>query len=249
MVGWWWVVPGVVAALGVFLLGNGVRHVIGGKLFKGGRSVLGGGIAAAAGLGVGLMGLNVQTYSRLTYERPVALVSARQTGPQLFSVTMCEPQTGKVQNFEVHGDQWRLEAYVLKWQPWANVLGLDAQYELDRISGRYVTTEDELNAPRSAYDLAEAKDAPTMVGAAENPQGAMDQIFTKGINVLDLPEPLQKWAPAVDTRYGNGVFMPLTDGGVHQVWFTQDSLIARDGTAEEFAQCTAQGERPAGTKT
>ena len=30
---------------------------------------------------------------------------------------------------------------------------LDSQYQLDRLSGRYIRTEDELNAQRSAYDL------------------------------------------------------------------------------------------------
>jgi hypothetical protein len=251
MVWWWWIVPAVVAGFGIFLAVGGVGHMVGGRPFKGGRGVVGGGVLGLVGLGAGLLGLNVQTYQRLTYERPVAVVSARETGPQLFSVTMCEPSTGRTLIFDVHGDQWRLEAFVLKWKPWANVLGLDSQYELDRLSGRYASTQDELNAPRSAYDLSKAKEAPTMVAAVQNPT-ALPEVFTKGINVLALPEPLQKYAPAVDTRYGNGVFMTLRDGGVQQVWFTQDSLIAREGTLQDAQSCAAQaGSQPpaAGTKT
>jgi hypothetical protein len=246
MAWWWWIVPGLVGVLGLFLIISGVAHAFGGKPFKGGRGVIGGGVLTAAGLGAGLLGLNVQTYSRLTYERPVAIVSAREIGPQLFRVTMCEPQTGRVDTFDVHGDQWRLEAHVLKWKPWANVLGLDAQYELDRLSGRYVKTEDELTAERSAYDIGKAKEAPTMASAAS---GDFTDIFTKGINVLDLPEPLKKYGPGIDTTYGNGVFMPLRDGGVHQVWFTQDSLIAREGTEQEAADCAAQATAAGASKT
>jgi hypothetical protein len=53
----------------------------------------------------------------------------------------------------------------------------------------------------------------------------------------------------VDTRYGNGVFMPLADGVVHQVWFTQDSMIAREGTAEDAAACAASATPAAASPT
>ena len=113
-----------------------------GRVFSGLLVGAGGaGFMAAAAI-AGLLALDVQTYGRLTYERPVATIQTRQLGPQYFEATVMQPGMGEdapgVSNlYPLHGDEWRIEAQVLKWKPWANVLGLDAQYRLDRLSGRY----------------------------------------------------------------------------------------------------------------
>lgn len=228
MVWWWWIIPAAVAVIGLTFVLGAFGWLFKGKPFKAGRGIVGGGaMLGVAGI-AGLLGLNVQTYNRLTYERPVAVVSVREAGLQNYQVTVCQPG-GEVETYQVNGDEWRLEAYVLKWKPWANVLGLDAQYELDRFSGRYVSTEQELNAPRSVYSMKKV----------EEPEADANLVsqLSHGINILDLPEPLQRYAPAVDTTYGNGVFIPMRDGGVHRVWFTQDSLIARPGADADVQDC------------
>ena len=85
----------------------------------------------AVGAIAALLALDVQTYGRLTYERPVATIQTRQLGPQYFEATVMQPGMGEnapgVSNlYPLHGDEWRIEAQVLKWKPWANVLGLGA---------------------------------------------------------------------------------------------------------------------------
>jgi hypothetical protein len=231
MVWWWWIVPAAAAVIGLTLVLGAIGWLFKGKPFKAGRGVVGGGaLLAVAGI-ASLLGLNIQTYNRLTFERPVAIVSAREIGIQTYQVTLCQPG-GEVGTYTVNGDEWRLEAYVLKWKPWANVVGLDAQYKLDRLSGRYRSTEQELTAPRSAYDMR-AEDAPPAEDANLVTQVA------QGFDVMNLPEPLRRYAPAVDATYGNGVFIPMRDGGVSQVWFTQDSLIARAGAETDLQECVA----------
>ena len=58
---------------------------------------------------VGLLGLNIQTYHRLTYERPVATIELHQAGPQDYNATLIEPENGDqpavTRNFEIHGDE------------------------------------------------------------------------------------------------------------------------------------------------
>src|SRR5690606_35157338 len=103
------------------------------------------------------LGLNVQSFARLNHERPVATIALRPLQPQFFEATLTQPETpgggASVAVYPLHGDEWRMEAQVLRWKPWANVLGLNAQYRLDRLSGRYQDTQQELTAVRSVHDL------------------------------------------------------------------------------------------------
>ncbi len=214
MVWWWFILPGLVGIIGLAFALSGLGWMFRGKPFKGGRGVLGGGVfLGIAGL-VGLLGLNIQTYHRLTYERPVATLELHQKGPQDFDATMIEPPSGDqpavTRNYEIHGDEWRIEARVLKWKPWANVLGLDTQYRLDRLSGRYQDTQDELNAERSAYDIRPVR--------------------STGIDLWPLARQYSRGmggASPVDTLYGSGAYMPMADNAKYEVRITQNGLIAR----------------------
>ena len=225
MVWWWWVIPGFVAVIGLAFALSGVGWMFRGRPFKGGRGVLGGGVfLGLAGL-VGLLGLNIQTYHRLTAERPVATIELHQKGPQLFDATVVEPPTdqdpqGITHHFEIHGDEWRLEARVLVWKPWANVLGLDSQYRLDRFSGRYRETDQELHAERSAYDIRPTRQS--------------------GVDLFPIAKSLAPYVPLVDVHHGSGTFQPMADGARYEVSITRTGLISRP-TNETAAEAASSG--------
>jgi hypothetical protein len=225
MVWWWWVLPGLVAVIGLAILLSGLGWMFRGKPFKGGRGVLGGAVfIAIAGL-VSLLGLNIQTYARLTYERPVATIDVRQDGPQLYTATLTQPPNdadadGSTKEYQLHGDEWRIEARVLKWKPWANVLGLDSQYRLDRLSGRYTDTQQELSAERSAYDIRPER--------------------STGIDLWSAARKASEYAPVVDTLYGSGAYMPMANGARYEVRITQNGLIARP-LNETAAEASSSG--------
>jgi hypothetical protein len=225
MAWWWWIIPGVVGVIGLAIVLSGLGWMFRGRPFKGGRGVLGGGVFLGIAAIVGLLGLNVQTYHRLTYERQVATIEVRQKGPQLFDATVTEPPTeqdpqGVTNTFEIHGDEWRIEARVLKWKPWANVLGLDSQYRLDRFSGRYADTQQELTAERSAYDIRPTR--------------------SSGLDLWPIAREYSEYVPLVDTLYGSGAYMPMADGARYEVRITQNGLIARP-TNEAAAEASSSG--------
>ncbi len=225
MVWWWWIIPGVVGVIGLAIVLSGLGWMFRGRPLKGGRGVLGGAVFLGAGALVSLLGLNIQTYHRLTFERPVATIELAQRGPQLFDATVVEPPSaenpeGITREFEVHGDEWRVEARVLKWKPWANVLGLDSQYRLDRFSGRYTDTQQELTGERSAYDIRPTRQS--------------------GIDLWPLARQFSNYAPLVDTLYGSGAYMPMSDGARYEVRITQNGLIARP-TNEVAAEASSSG--------
>lgn len=215
MIWWWWIVPALVALLAVYILGRGLGALFGGRFLGALGGIGAGGVLLAVAGGALLVGLDVQTYQRLTYERPVATISVQQLGPKYYQATLTPPADGLAEGdvppvaraYPIHGDEWRIEARVLKWKGWANMLGLDSQYRLDRLSGRYEETEDELHAERSVYDLR--PDPPSQ------------------IDLWKMARKYNRYAPMVDTLYGSGASMPMADGAVYEVWITQNGLLAR----------------------
>ena len=114
---------------------------------------------------------------------------------------------------------------MLKWKPWANVLGLDAQYRLDRLSGRYHDTTQEISAVRSVHDLS-GRPAPK------------DREWWD-LDAFEVARKYSRHVDAVDTLYGSGVYMPMANGARYEVWLTQSGLIARP--ANEVANAASAG--------
>jgi hypothetical protein len=157
--------------------------------------------AAAAGVVL----LNLRTYERLTYEQPVMTIEFQSLSPQRYEANVTHLQTNETQRFELAGDEWQVDARVLKWNGFANVLGLNAYYRLERISGRYANVERERTAPHSVYSLHHEP-------------------------LIDFWSFLQRygaWIPGVSGFYGSATFLPMAAGARYEVKLTQDGLIAR----------------------
>ncbi len=221
MVWWWWIAPTAVAVLGALWLISSLVGLFRGRIVSGLFGTVGGGALLAAAAGAALLGQNAQTYARLTYERPVATITSRQLAPQYFEVTVTQPAEGDLPErtavYPVHGDEWRMEAQVLRWKPWANVLGLDSQYRLDRLSGRYQNIDQERTGARSVHALSSDAD----------PDG-----LPWSLSLWDTARKYRRYVDAVDTLYGSAAYMPMTDGGSYEVWITQSGLIARPTNAQ-----------------
>jgi len=223
-----------VGLLGFLLLAGAFGALFRGRLVKTLRGLLSGGFLLTLALAASLLALNVQSYARLTWEEPVATVAVAETGPGRFDVTVAE--TGKPAHvYAVDGDQWQLDARVITWKPWANILGLDAQYELQRLWGRRLRGERRNTA--EAVDLI-----------AERP----------GIDVLHLSSQLGDWGPLQQREFGSAVYMPLADGAIYEVRISQKALVvdpvnglaraAVEGGGLDEAQPIEADERPRGLR-
>ncbi len=167
------------------------------------RRLLGGGLALLL-LGVLLLGGNLWTFSRLAHEQPVADIRFRQLAPYRYLVVL-RTSAGEERRFVIEGDQWQLDARVIKWRPWANLLGLDAMYRLERLSGRY-----------SRADLARRRRPSVHV---LTPVAAVD--------LWAASEPLLHWLPLFDAVYGSAVYLPMKDAVAYHVTLSQSGLLAR----------------------
>jgi hypothetical protein len=157
-----------------------------------------GGLCAA--VAVGLSG-----YRALTREDLAATVHTMPTGPQTFEARIVRPD-GSESRHALTGDQFAVEARILKWHPWANLLGLHTAYELDRVTGRYVSIEDEQHRPRTVFALA--------------PEHRIDLFAWRA----RLP-----WlAPLVDAEYGSSAFTRADRVASYEVRVSTTGLLVRE---------------------
>ena len=119
-----------------------------------------------ATVSVGLRG-----YQALTLEEVAATVKTEPLGPQRFRATITLPDK-RLAMYELSGDAFYVDAHIVKWHPWMNLLGLHTAYELDRVAGRYNAVTDEQTKPHTVYSLARNKpvdvfflDRRTLLGA------------------------------------------------------------------------------------
>src|SRR5881628_3781252 len=158
-------------------------------------------LALAALAGTVIVGLN--GYRALTYEELAATVRTEPLGGQRFRATITLPDR-RLAMYELAGDALYVDAHVLKWHPWASLLGLRTVYELDRVAGRYNSIADERARPHTAYELARSK--------------PIDLFFIARRRLL---------GPLVDAEYGSATFVAATQAQTFEVRVSTTGLLAR----------------------
>jgi len=195
----------VIAVFGGLLLLLACQRLLRARFLAAGGSAFMGVLLLACAALFFVVSLNLHTYARLTYEQPVAEIVFETRAPQSYRATLTRMPGGEMQIFVLAGDEWQLDARVLKWKGWANLLGLDAQYRLERVGGRYRDIEQERHDERTVYSLS------------ENP----------GVDLWQVSTQHPRWIPFVDAVFGSATYMPMADGARYQVSITQSGLIAR----------------------
>jgi hypothetical protein len=157
-------------------------------------------LAASAGL----IAANLRTYSRLSHEQRAAELQFTRLGRRRFNAMLTYPAGGS-EIFALRGDELQIDARVLKWHSFANILGFDTIYRLERIGGRYSSIDDERSAERTVFPL--------------NPPLRLD--------LWEVARRHQNWLPWLDALYGNAVYIPMADGALYEIAVSQSGLTAR----------------------
>ena len=194
----------VVALIGLLLILMALGRLWSRKLISGALEGLTGLLLLALSMLAGALFLNLLTYDRLTHERPVAEIRFQARAPQLFWAYV-SPAKKDPGIFEMRGDEWQMDARVLKWHPLALVLGFDTVYRLDRLSGRYHDILQEISGPRTVYSLSNEP----------------------GLDIWTLIRGHARWIPWVDALYGSATYMPMVDGARYGVFISASGLLAR----------------------
>lgn len=152
-----------------------------------------------------LMALDLFTYRQWLVDKTIATVSFIQRGAQVYDAVLVD-HTGRRQQFELHGDQWQLDARVFRWPKMWRRWGIKPGYRLDRISGRYLTLVDENTKKRTAYALSDS--------------------LTR-IDVWIWLRHVSQWLPIVDAHYGSATFVPMVDDGQYEIALSASGLLSR----------------------
>ena len=101
-----------------------------------------------------LAGLLALTYGSLTQEKPIAtLTFDRGSQGKIYVAHLYDADGSKIGDYDIYGDQWRIDAGFIKVKYWANLLGVDSKYTLNRLEGRYRNIRDENAQPHRAYQV------------------------------------------------------------------------------------------------
>jgi len=166
---------------------------------------------------------SLESYQRVMAGQPIAELYVEQTGAQRFRATLTRLPAGRVQVFELSGDEWRLEARTLEWRGWAAELGIGPLYRLERF-------------------LTRARPDATADATAAAPGTSRFQLATdSGDDLWAKARTRPAWARHVEGGHADGPWRPLADKALYSVWLSGAHL--RVEVASEGAVGTA---RPAG---
>jgi hypothetical protein len=157
------------------------------------------GIAAAALLG----GLLLRQYHWIADDVPIAHLSLHQAGPQSFQATLEAPGRMPV-TLPLHGDEWQLDARVIRWKLPVALAGVPPMVRLERLSGRYGDPKQDATAQRDVHDLRAR---------------------------WDFWQFQQRWlgrSVLADARWGSAAYLPMLDGASYNVFANpRGGLVAK----------------------
>lgn len=155
--------------------------------------------ALAATLNVSMMG-----YRALTHEQVAATIHTQRIASDRFQATFVYPD-GSAQVYELAGDDLYVDARIVKWHPWVNVLGLHTGYRLERVGGRYQRLDEEQTRARTVHELT--------------PQPKVD--------AFDLSRMAGPGLFLVDAEYGSATFAPGRGEETYELRVSTTGLLLR----------------------
>ena len=156
--------------------------------------------ALAGTISIGMLG-----YRALTREDIAAHITVKPDGPKRFTATVRFPE-GREATFELLGDEIYVDAHILKWHAYANMIGLHTAYELDRVAGRYHDIKDERDAKRTVHALGKEK----------------------MIDLYALRQRNTFLAPLLDAEYGSATFVPVNKPAEFELRVSTTGLLIRE---------------------
>jgi len=211
----------IFAVLGIILFILGIQRVWRRGVLTGSLEGLVGLLLLAVAALMAAISINLYTYDRLTHESKIAEISFREIGRQHFGAIVLFKNNTKI--LDLRGDEWQIDARVLKWRGMAVLIGFDTLYRLDRLSGRYRDITQERTGLRTVHSLREER----------------------GLDLWMIGRRYAHWIPWVDAVYGSATYMPMVDGASYTVSISSTGLLARP--SNDIAR-KAIGEWPLGVK-
>jgi hypothetical protein len=159
----------------------------------------------AAAVAIGLVAFDVFSYKQLFQEQVVATVSFAQIEEQHYDAVLVDKEGNEV-HYDLRGDQWQLDARIIKWKGYLGTFNIKPAYRLERIGGRYFDIEQEMSAKRTVHTVNQS---------------------LYGLDFWKLLNKKPNWLPVVDAVYGSATYLPMKDKALFEVTLSHTGLLAR----------------------
>lgn len=201
----WLVAALVLAVVGAALLLAAIVALVTLSPIKFIGRTLGGLVFIAFGAGAALVGAATLGYEPLARQELAARISLAPAGPKRFNATI-RFADGRSRTLELAGDEIAVDAHILKWHPWASLLGLRTAYQLDRITARYREAEQGRFAARTVHPLAD--------------EG--------WVNLFRLRQHFAWLSPVLEAQYGSVAFAPAERPVEMELLVSAGGLVMRE---------------------
>lgn len=195
----------VFGVLGVILVFAAVVSFVRLQLPRSGFRILIGLLLLAVGALAGTVSVGTLGYRALTREDVAARIVVKPAGKQRFNATFRFPD-GRTATYDLAGDEIYVDARILKWHPYANLIGLHTAYELDRVGGRYRDIQDERNGERTVRALAREK----------------------WVDLYSLRQRYPFLSPLLDAEYGSATFVAVSKPAEFELRVSTTGLLIRE---------------------
>lgn len=115
------------------------------------------------------------------------------------------------QSFELHGDQWLLDARSIAWTGLASKFGLLPIYRFDRLSARHMKLSDDLGNDKYVYEFGKSK---------------------YSLDTWKLLHKVQAFVPWMSPQYAPGVSLPMAHEAQYDLIYTEQGLQAKPSNSQ-----------------
>jgi hypothetical protein len=200
----------IFGVLGVLLIFFGILSFYYLQFTQSTLRLLSGSLLLALGALAGTISVGMVGYRALTREDVAARITVKPAGAKRFSATFRFPD-GREATYQLAGDEIYVDAHILKWHPYANMIGLRTAYELDRVAGRYHDIKDERDAKRTVHALAREKP----------------------IDLYGIRQRFAFLSPVFDAEYGSASYVPVTKPAEFELRVSTTGLLIRPTKAQK----------------
>lgn len=153
-----------------------------------------------------LVALDMTSYKKLMVEQPLATLTFTKEDEQKYSVEVSMVLENSTETYELNGDQWQMDARIVRWKGILVTLGAQSGFRLDRLSGRYYSLADERRKKRTVYELKSSE---------------------YGVDFWSFLYEQGEIVPFVEAIYGSAAYLPMADQAIFQVSLSRNGLTAK----------------------
>jgi len=154
-------------------------------------------------LAFALTAYDVLSYRQLSQPQHLATISFKQLAKQEFEAALVLTD-GSEKNYTLKGDQWQMDARLIKWPDIVGFSQIKPAYRMDRIQGRYYSIDQQQQAGQTVFALERSPylDAWLLLNR-----------YGRNLNLIRM-------------TYGSATYQPMADGAVFKVSLSQHGLVS-----------------------